>query len=138
MKERYLFRGKRIDNGEWVLGLLIWRDRIYIVDDFSSVFDIYEPTDLEEAIVDINTIGQCTGIKDKKDKLVFEDDIVDFMVPKIPDGLSVGLHVVQFNSSTAMFRANKLNDCGRWRSLFSGEFEVIGNIHDNPELLTEV
>lgn len=76
MNDRYLYRAKRTDNEEWVEG--------YIVIYPSGRFDIHkkcmEPPDaLAVYEVDQSTICQCTGLKDKNGKLIWENDIVDFL-----------------------------------------------------------
>ena len=69
MGNRYLFRGKRKDNGEWIQGYLygIW-ERRYIL--WGMTNDI--PNMVE---VDPSTVCQCTGGKDKNSKLIYENDI---------------------------------------------------------------
>lgn len=68
--DRYLFRGKRVDNGEWIQGYFfkIW-EKTYIL--WGTTNDV--PNMIE---VDTNTIGQCTGSKDKNDKFIFEGDVL--------------------------------------------------------------
>lgn len=70
MENRYLFRGKRKDNGEWVQGYLygIW-ERRYIL--WGMTNDI--PNMVE---VDPSTVCRCTGRKDKNGKLIYENDIM--------------------------------------------------------------
>ena len=70
MEDRYLFKGKRLDNGVWVQGYLfgIWEKR-YIL--WGMTNDI--PNMIE---VDPSTICQCTGLKDKNSKLIWENDVV--------------------------------------------------------------
>ena len=70
MEERYLYKAKRADNGEWVQGYLfgIWEKR-YIL--WGMTNDI--PNMIE---VDPSTICQCTGLRDKNDKLIWENDIL--------------------------------------------------------------
>lgn len=72
MNDRYLFRAKRIDNGEWISGYLygIW-ERKYIL--WGMINDIPNMTE-----VDTSTICQCTGIKDMNGNLIWENDIVAY------------------------------------------------------------
>lgn len=119
-----LFRGKRVDNGEWVFGYYVEQygaKEIYLPDGVDSElgFDHYS--------VIPETVGQFTGLTDKNDKRIFEGDILNGMG---------GLHLVYFDTSLAWFEWAKI--CGNWSESFSGwasEYEVIGNIHDNTELL---
>lgn len=71
MEDRYLFKAKRIDNGEWVQGYLygIWEKR-YILWGMTN-----ETPNMIE--VDPSTICQCTGLKDKNGNLIFDNDIVN-------------------------------------------------------------
>ena len=78
MEDRYLFRGKRIDNGEWVQGALFNGESHCIIGQ-EIKFSPY--TEHECKIVgyevDRDTICQCTGLKDKNCKLIWENDIVE-------------------------------------------------------------
>ena len=91
------------------------------------------------AIVDSSTVGQYTGLTDKNGKKIFEGDIIkivpdydysdDYSISKVYsyNGVfCVDYHGDDFYSTALGF----LDDY-----LFDGDFEVIGNIHDNPELL---
>ncbi len=69
MNERYLFRGKRLDNGEWVTGYYYETPNSYI-----HVF--YQGLGSNCFKVDSATVGQCTGLRDKNETLIFEGDIV--------------------------------------------------------------
>ena len=134
MNDRYLFRAKRIDNGEWVQGALFNGESHCIIGQ-EIKFSPY--TEHECKIVgyevDKDTICQYTGLKDKNGKLIWENDIVgyyDKYVEKWCYGL-VGYG--EFNCSCCS---------GVYGWHFGDEdireykgYEVKGNIFDNPELL---
>lgn len=78
MEDRYLFKAKRIDNGEWVQGALVYddRDKLYrIITEINYSTGTYLTAD-NAPRVDVSTICQCTGLKDKNGKLIWENDIV--------------------------------------------------------------
>ena len=134
MEDRYLFKAKRLDNGEWVQGALFNGESHCIIGQ-EIKFSPY--TEHECKIVgyevDRDTICQCTGLKDKNGKLIWENDIVgyyDKYVGKWYYGL-VGYG--EFNCSCCS---------GVYGWHFGDEdireyqgYEVKGNKFDNPELL---
>lgn len=119
-----LFRGKRIDNGEWVYGNLNYGTiEIENIQDtyFISDFDV-NPWDKKFYKVIPESIGQYTGLKDKNGQKVFEGDIVRW------DEREWGgtyYELVEWDYDLLDARKND------WHEYC----EVIGNIHDNPELL---
>lgn len=127
------FRGKRLDNGEWVIGFITaacdCAGRLYFIEQPALDLDYcnhsYE--------VDFNTIGQYTGMLDKNGIKIFEGDIVYFSDRS--DG--VGYGVVRYNENEAEFEIefdNIYESLGR-RYYYSKDIKVIANIYDNPELL---
>ena len=79
MEDRYLYRAKRLDNGEWVQGYLVYdnRDKLYrIIMDIQYSTGTCITTD-NAPRVDSSTICQCTCLKDKNGKLIWENDIVE-------------------------------------------------------------
>ena len=117
-----LFRGKRVDNGEWVEGDSLIHSMFKKGD---VCVGVVEGMEIHSVIPE--TVGQFTGLTDKNGKKIFEGDILKGMG---------GLYRVYFDTSLACFEWAKVN--GNWEENFSGfadEYEIIGNIHDNPELL---
>lgn len=120
-----LFRGKR--EGQWIEGSLVrFPDGTTEICYSGEKCDIDE---LDKATVETETVGQFTGLTDKNGKRIFEGDIV-----RQPGQKQVGL--VQYGE----FNCSCCDGVFGWH--FGDEdirdhdsYEVIGNIHDNPELL---
>ena len=116
----YLFRGKRIDNGEWVEGCLyITHYGTREIGCYNSELNIARWTSL----VDPATVGQYIGLKDKNGKRIFEGDVVHG--PNCYKEIVVFEIGGFFPFSIAGWECEPDSDSVR----------VIGNIHDNPELL---
>jgi uncharacterized phage protein (TIGR01671 family) len=122
------FRGKRVDNGEWVYGDLIHRysNWIYIAPIPSTI----EITPIE---IDPETVGQYTGLKDKNGKEIYEDDIVRVITDKKCVIGEVVYIPTAFCVKAKGFEIFSLGFLNNWF-----EIEVLGNIYENPELLKEV
>ena len=130
-----LFKGKRVDNGEWVHGDLLHNhdDRVFvgevIVNGYNgTACDRYEiETGLYEVLPE--TVGQYTGLTDKNGTKIFEGDIV--VQPCCP---SIKIEVLYSETYMVWFVAELDSDeISELSNFKDGDFEIIGNIHDNQE-----
>lgn len=134
MKRKIKFRGKDIETGEWICGDLIQR-----IGYMPSIIYAYEHNGkicYGEFAVKRETFGQFTGLLDKNGKEIYEGDIIGCHNPDIK-------HLIFYNEKQGRFMAALNGDidndfvgvCGLDDSRWNASKEVIGNIHDNPELL---
>lgn len=142
------FRGKRIDNGQWVYG--------YLVKQF-GVFKIYDDSseDFGDWIHEVNpeTIGQFTGLKGKDYNEIYEGDIIQGRDKDGPSVIKFGGFTpdVLQNWSTRYWNKFLPKMLGFYGEVINGEnkgqevfipttdigFTVIGNMYENKELLEE-
>lgn len=123
-----LFKGKRTDNGEWVEGYLInfWGEYCIVNTDSRDICFKVDP----------ETVGQFTGYTDKNGKKIFEGDIVRHGFGKYTSYT----HVVEWVDESCGFEpfSDSRENCGHCGGGVNPDIEdcyVIGNAHDNPELL---
>jgi uncharacterized phage protein (TIGR01671 family) len=146
-----LFRGKTKDAKNWVVGSLVnTYDHYTRAQHCFIVDDDYE--DHEETEVLPESVGQYTELTDKNGKKIFEGDIAKLYtngyMPSVDIGtvtIKDGMAGIEYHTDiTRKYGWNpyfyRFGDSGEWRDMgASGKitynFEVIGNIHDNPELL---
>lgn len=132
-----LFRGKRVDNNEWVYGFLSKsRGNNHFL---SLCIDHEENGVMLSSIVEPETIGQYTGLSDKSGVKIFEWDIIkshgnDSYVIKYGEYIPRNYCLARYyDKPTIGFYAYDGERCFQL-STNSRCYEVIGNIHDNPEL----
>ena len=121
MYYRFAFRAKTTDTQRWVYGY-------YVLETFGA--RIYDPIKRNVYCVDQETVGQCTGLRDKNKKWIYEGDIIES-----PNGTerrkvywddaALGWNCLDAFGSQS--RLIKDMACIGWHA--------IGNIHDNPELM---
>lgn len=123
------FRGKT-KQGEWVTGYYVGKsspDEVVILPFQNVNYDICCINDSECYYCTANTIGQFTSLYDSKGIEIYEGDILDFNGLKIEVRFVRGVFALLFNGDLDQ------EMCGDCRTdLFA---KIIGNIHDNPELL---
>ena len=165
MSRAILFKGKRKDNGEWVKGFVFeFKSKIYISEMTQTFITVCYT---EESVADFNmrayeidpaTLCQYTGLTDKNGKEIWENDILighgnDRDLSKIVFGefnvidvetLGVVDRVIGWH--TEVIETDALSKCEPFclpmpltdYYIERSEFEVLGNIFDNPELLEEL
>ena len=141
MNDRHLYRAKRKDSGEWivgyyVIGLDMYEKEVHMIFEPTTIFYSHGETD-GFVDVDPSTICQCTGLKDKNGKLIWENDIcrrILFPTKRIKTIFRIAyvpykccLSAIDLDGSNVTFLSDYINN--------QYEVEVIGNIFDNPELL---
>ena len=132
-----LFRGKRLDNGDWVEGYLYEHEpplvgivsekdepeasKWFIARTGFADWNMLRPVELVE--VDPSTVGQYTGLNDKNGNRIFEGDILSIWNDRND--------VVVFEDGAFIMEDTEIP------IRFAIKFEVIGNVHDNPEFMKE-
>lgn len=133
-----LFRGKLIDNGEWVYGQYAYLLNARTEDGEPIKHMIVDGTPFGQT-VDPATIGQYTGLTDKHGKRIFEGDIV-LLTYKSEEGTDTERVEVRYHTTWLKWViTNEKDEPGYYfedlGECDTSEIEVIGNIHDNTELL---
>ncbi len=137
-----LFRGKRVDNGEWVEGYYvligschrIYTGKIDINKSFENQYGLLIPEKIN-CLVDPETVCQHTGLTDKNGKKIWENDICD-RKEKFPEIVTYhdGDWTLDYSYASGKEIGHSYCNLGFYAKERGG-VEVIGNIFDNPELL---
>lgn len=127
MSREVKFRGRCRKTGEWIYGDLM--HKAMTAESKIALVGI-APHGCYPVDVDVKTLGQFTGMHDRYHKEVFEGDIVssDFYLPEI-----MCLSAISYCNDSMRF----IFDSGEQDAFEYGKIKVIGNVHDNPELLNE-
>lgn len=124
-----LFRGKRVDNGEWTYGyLFVCWDRCYIL------YGMRGDNPIKEEVIP-ETVGEYTGLIDKNGKKIFEGDIVKGKMFNAMVRIEHRKHLIIFSDGSfcAEWYIGQDNYHNDLHNTF--DIKVIGTIYDNPELL---
>lgn len=162
MNDRYLFRAKRIDNGEWITGyLLVKKKDFYICEKPYECMDEYSSLNGQSygfggfKFVDPSTICQCTGLNDKNGKLIWENDILmghgnpkDIAKVVFGEFFVINVETLERIDKVVgwhyeVIPTDAISKCEPFcipmpltdEYIERCEFEVIGSAIDNPELL---
>lgn len=133
MEERYLYKAKRTDNGEWVVGFYAYIHKKYYIYTgqliHGGLYDVDERFEVAPS-----TICRCTGLKDKNDMLIWENDIVR---DKHGNFYKAIWQNDCYQFSWSCVKSDVFLIGAKWNlwSFKSFEIEVVGNIFDNKELL---
>lgn len=119
------FRGYNAKNKEWLYGCyLINRGEHFICPDGIQPADKTS----EDFQIDPETLGQFTGLKDKHGKEIYEGDV-------LKENTTKSKYIVEWRADTAAF-VMVLSKTDQWYNMmFAQHIKIIGNIHDNPELV---
>ncbi len=126
-----LFRAKCKNTGEWIEGYLIRplfdESRAYI----GTLFAV-DDHDIDVVEVDPETLGECAGLTDKNGKSIFEWNILEFC----NDDGDISTYVVRWLGSGWKVLYDGNPECyDELDDFFAKRCKIVGNVHDNPELL---
>ena len=128
MNREIKFRGKGINNGEWIYGsLVVEEDRYYIV---LSINDNIKRDDYDVYMFEVipETIGQYTGIHDNFGNKIYDGDIV---YVRSEDENAI----IEWDDITARFIIHFDGWIADFDNFYGSDLEIFGTIYDNPELL---
>ena len=130
MENTRKYRGKRQDNGEWLCGnLTVWSDGSASIDK--------EPTEGSPLYAVIEeTVGQCSTVHDKNGVEMYEGDIV-YGAAHWLERYKPAVVTFRNGSFGLIWHRGDIEEFNPFTSLCNVEYEVVGNIFDNPELMEE-
>ena len=149
MEREIKFRGKRLDNGEWVYGsLLQLNDESYI---YPNMYADLEDIDFGYGFQKVNpdTVGQFTELKDKTGKEIYEGDLLRYPPKDKWEENNFYSNEVFWHNNDCCDRhigwqMNRIHfyghicgtsDCSQMKPSTTNKMVIIGNIHDKPDLL---
>lgn len=121
-----LFRARRIDNGKWVEGHYFKNENGTFIFTFPYHANYAGISIMEK--VEPETVCQCTGLKDKNGKKIWENDIVEIAGED-------GWFLLNWDEDTARFTMDGYRLTVDFNNYWSNEIEVVSNIFANPELV---
>lgn len=132
MNREIIFRGKDFLKEEWVYGDLVKTKNFVAIKRTNG--DYFHPTQVSP-----NTVGQYTGLKDKNGKQIFEGDILGYIGKRKDNMNKVYRRKVVFHEGMFALLSKELPAYSalNYHCMEDGRsaWSVIGNIHDNPELI---
>ena len=129
-----LFRGKRKEDGKWIEGYLVRVNDKYFISDADATFGMNGEI-LDCHCIDPETVGQYTGLNDENGKKIFEGDVTKYECMYHDEYYEIGFGYGSFNHrEIGKQKLGTSFDDGEF-GLGPDNMKVIGNIHDNPELL---
>lgn len=131
-----LFRGKTVIGGDWRQG-----DLLHTTTGKAPMIRVHSENAAQNVMVDPSAVGQYTGLKDRNGQRIFEGDVVlEHHVYRGIDKYGKKYHVAMDEDRRGWWPFACGDGCGCCEedTLNPGDCDVIGNIHDNPELMEEI
>ena len=126
------FRGKV--EGKWIYG------GISVSNGCVTIFDVNCVVNTAYEVDDVETVGQFTGLIDINNKKIYEGDIVEFTrgIGNWTGKTITTKHVVCWDATVARFSLGEEQEAMKFRRHHNYKYDVVGNIHDNPEILNNI